>query len=337
MKALVIVGKQDMQVVDQPLPQPSADQVRIRVRYVGICGSDLHYYYNGANGTFVVREPMTPGHELSGVVDLDPSGRLAPGTPVTVHPATFGPDIPGLEGDAYRHLRPGGSYLGSASTWPHTQGAMAEYLLVGTSMVRPLPDNMSLKDAALAEPLSVVLHGINNTGVDFAGKNILVCGCGPIGLLAVFAAKQRGAATVTATDVLEGPLTRAKALGADATVRIGQDEPTPNHFDVVLECVGLPASLNTALAAAKPRGVIGQVGILPAGDLPVQLAPLVNKELKLVGTFRFNDEIDAAVTMIAAHPQISQVITHVIGMDDAVSAFAIAKDAQASGKVLVEF
>jgi len=337
MKTLVINAKEDLDIVDSPTPEPGDGQVRLKVAYVGICGSDLHYYYNGANGTFVVREPLTPGHEVSATVDLDPSGKYAVGTPVTVHPATFGPDIAGLEGDEYRHLRPGGSYLGSASTWPHTQGAMAQYLIVGADMVRPLPAGLDLKAAALAEPLSVVWHGLANTGTSLKGLDVLVCGCGPIGLLGVFAARTQGAACVTATDVLDGPLERAKALGADATLKVGVDEIPANRFDLVMECVGLPVSVSAAIAAAKPRGHVAQIGMLTGGDLPIALAGLVNKELTMTGAFRFNDEIDEAVKIIAAHPEVAQVVTHVLPYTDAVGAFAIAKDSQASGKVLVSF
>ena len=120
MKTLFIHGREDIRLEDVPTPEPGPGEVRLRIAYVGVCGSDLHYYFNGANGAFVVEEPMAPGHEVSGVVDLDPSGKLASGTPVTVHPATFGEPIPGIEDK--RHLFPGGSYLGSASTHPHTQG-----------------------------------------------------------------------------------------------------------------------------------------------------------------------------------------------------------------------
>ena len=140
MKAVYIKGKEDLEIADVPVPEPGPGQVRIAVEYVGICGSDLHYYFNGANGTFVIREPLIPGHEMSGHLDLDPQGEWAPGTPITLHPATFGPDQPGMEN--LRHLRPGGSYLGSASTWPHTQGAMAEYMLVNRDMIRLLPESV---------------------------------------------------------------------------------------------------------------------------------------------------------------------------------------------------
>src|SRR5215204_4690364 len=97
MRTLTIHGKLDARVAEVEIPQPGPDQVRLRMAYAGVCGSDLHYYYEGANGAFVIREPLVPGHEVSGTVDLDPSGALEPGTPVTVHPATFGTSQPGLE------------------------------------------------------------------------------------------------------------------------------------------------------------------------------------------------------------------------------------------------
>ncbi len=143
MKSLLIEKANTAVVRDVEVPEPGAGQVRLRVEYVGICGSDLHYYFEGANGAFVVREPLVPGHELSGRVDLDPSGALAEGTPVTVHPARFGTPREGIE-DA-PHLWPGGSYLGSASTWPHTQGAASEFLIVEADMVRVLPDDLPVR------------------------------------------------------------------------------------------------------------------------------------------------------------------------------------------------
>ena len=96
MRAIVIGGKLDLREAEIPTPEPVGGQVRLRMAFGGICGSDLHYYNEGANGEYVVREPLVPGHEVSGTVDLDPSGELAPGTPVTVHPARFGTSEPGM-------------------------------------------------------------------------------------------------------------------------------------------------------------------------------------------------------------------------------------------------
>lgn len=339
MKTLFIHGREDIRLEDVPMPEPGPGEVRLRIAYVGVCGSDLHYYFNGANGAFVVEEPMAPGHEVSGVVDFDPSGKLASGTPVTVHPATFGEPIPGIEDK--RHLFPGGSYLGSASTHPHTQGGMSEFLIVKDFMVRPLPAGMDLRVAALAEPLGVALHGINVAG-GVEGKSVVVSGSGPIGLLAAAAAVAKGAAEVVSTDVLAGPLDRARRLGA-RPVRVGgagAAELPRGHFDVALECSGIPAAVSATIEAVRPAGVHAQIGMMGAGPQPIALATLIAKEIQLRGCFRFNTEIDEAIELLAARPEIADVVvTHVFAgnsADSAVEAFTTAKDSDASGKVLVD-
>jgi len=332
MRAVFIDAKQTLAVREVDTPAPAPGQVRVRIDYVGICGSDLHYYFEGANGAFVVREPLTPGHEVSGRVDLDPSGDWPAGTPVTVHPATFGTPVEGLEHAP--HLWPNGAYLGSASTWPHTQGGLAEYLLVDRDMVRPLPAGLSVRRAVLAEPLAVALHGLSKAG-DVAGKRVLVTGAGPIGLLAIAAVKDAGAAEITATDVLPGPLERARALGATRTIDVTAEELPLSAYDVVLECSGVAPSISSALAAVRPAGTVVQVGMVPNEARPLNIAPFISKEVTYVGTFRFNDEIDAALDLLSREPAIEAVITHVVDADDAESAFAVAKDSQASGKVVV--
>jgi L-idonate 5-dehydrogenase len=332
MRAVYIDAKESMAVREAPMPEPGEGEVRLRVDVVGVCGSDLHYFFEGANGEYVVREPLTPGHELAGRVDLDPSGALEAGTPVTVHPARFGTPERGIEDEP--HLWPGGSYLGSASTWPHTQGAMSEYLVVRADMVRPLPASLPVRRAVLAEPLAVALHAANRAG-DLSGARVLVSGAGPIGLLALVAAQARGAAHVTVSDVLPEPLERATALGADAVVRIGEDELPPSAFDVVLECSGVAVAIGAAGAAVRRRGVVVQVGMVPDAPRPVNLAPFISKEVDLRGTFRFREEIDQAVVLLDRRPEIEQVVTHVLPVDRAEEAFALARDSRRSGKVVV--
>jgi L-idonate 5-dehydrogenase len=339
MRAVRIHARHDMRIEELPNPEPAAGQVRIRVGYVGVCGSDLHYYADGAAGIFAIREPLIPGHEVSGVVDLDPSGVLAEGTPVTVHPATWGRKQPGLT-DEQRNLWPGGGYLGSASTWPHTAGGLAEKLVVRRDQVRPLPASLPVKRAALAEPLAVGLHALA-VGGGIGGKRVLISGSGPIGLLTAAAAAAQGAAEVFCADLLPGPLQRARSLGAASpvsieTVHIGVHDLPDSYFDVTLECAGAAQSLHDLLLATRRAGVLVQVGNLADENRPVNLAPLVSKEIQLRGTFRFNAEIDDAITLLDRSPQLEQVITHVLPIHDVSEAFAIAADSEVSGKVLVE-
>jgi len=332
MRAAFIDAKDVLEVREAETPTPGEGQVRLHVDFVGICGSDLHYYFDGANGEYAVREPLVPGHEMSGRVDLDPSGRFAAGTPVTVHPARFGEPSAGIENEP--HLWARGSYLGSASTWPHTQGAMSEYLIVEADMVRPLPDGLSIRRASLAEPLGVALHAVSRAG-DLSGARVLVSGAGPIGLLAIVAAQERGAAQVTVSDVLPEALARASALGASGTIRVGVDAMPPEAFDVVLECSGAPVAISSAGVAVRKRGTIVQVGMVPNEPRPVNLAPIISKEVKLVGTFRFRDEVDEAVAVLARRADVEGVITHEFPLEDAVEAFAVARDGTISGKVVV--
>ncbi|GAA1231983.1 L-idonate 5-dehydrogenase [Prauserella halophila] len=334
MKGLFIHGAEDMRLDDVAVPAPGEGEVLLRVRYVGICGSDLHYYFHGKNGENLVREPFAPGHEFSATVESDPSGEWARGTPVTVHPARYGRPVAGL--DDRPHLWPGGDYLGSAADFPHRQGAAAEYVVVGKPMLRRLPDGLSLRDAALAEPLGVALHALTVAG-EHPGDQVLVLGAGPVGLLTVAALAARGVGHVAVGDVQEAALDRARALGAHETFLIGRDDVPAAEYPVVFECSGAPASLTQAVTSAARAGVVVQVGMLADAAIGVNLAPLVSKELQLRGTFRFSTEIDEAVEMLAAHPAIAGVVTHVLPAADAVEAFATATDSAASGKVLIEF
>ncbi|QDE33379.1 L-idonate 5-dehydrogenase [Microbacterium foliorum] len=332
MKALAIHGKEDIRWEDREVPTPDDGEVRLRVNYVGICGSDLHYYFHGANGEYTIQEPLTPGHELSGVVDLDPSGRLAPGTPVTVHPARYGPEVPGLEDRP--HLRPGGDYFGSAAANPHRQGGASEMLIVEEQMIRVLPASLPLERAALAEPLAVAIHAVNLAG-DFTGKRVLVIGAGPIGLLVVAAAVKAGASVIGASDVREEPLERAKALGATEVSLVGRDTIENESYDIVFECSGVGVALSSAVRAARRAGTIVQVGMLPNADIGVNLAPMLAKELTIRGAFRFSTEIDDAVALLAESDALDSVISHVLPASDAVQAFDLARDSSASAKVLL--
>lgn len=334
MRAAFITGKQQLEIRSVPTPEPKPGEVRIRVDYVGICGSDLHYFFEGANGPNVIKEPLIPGHELSGRVDLDPEGEWETDTPVTVHPARFGEVAEDFSDRP--HLWPGGSYLGSAATLPHTQGALAEYLIVDRGMVRTLPHSLSIRRAVLAEPLGVALHALNQAGA-LDGKRVLVAGAGPIGLLTIAAARAGGASSVAATDVLPGPLRRARAAGADACFNVAAEEVPPG-FDVVFECTGVPASVSTAFGVTRSAGTVVLVGMMSADPQPVALAPIGTRELTVVGSFRFNNEIDAALTFLDAHPGVEETITHELEADDSASiinALEVARDSEQSGKVVL--
>ena len=333
MKTLAIHGKEDIRWEDRPAPEPGDGEVRLRVKYVGICGSDLHYYFHGANGEYTIREPLTPGHELSAIVDLDPSGRLAARhRGDRASRSLRRSELRASRTD--RTCRPGGDYLGSAAATPHRQGGASEFLLVEDHMIRVLPATLPLERASLAEPLAVALHAVGLAG-DVTGKRVLVIGSGPIGLLVIAAARRAGATIVGASDLRPEPLQRAAALGATELILVGQDTIADESYDVVFECSGVGVSLTQAVRAARRAGTVVQVGMLPNADIGVNLAPMLAKELTIRGAFRFSTEIDDAIAMLAESDALDSVISHVIPAASAVEAFTVARDSSASAKVLL--
>ncbi|WP_432565373.1 L-idonate 5-dehydrogenase [Kineococcus sp. SYSU DK003] len=337
MKAVVVHAPGDLRVEEVPEPAVPADGVLVRIIYGGICGSDLHYAKDARNGPYTVTEPLTLGHEVVGVVERVAEGVQAPpvGTRVAVHPAT--PTAPaGQSEPTGLHLRKGGTYLGSASTQPHTQGGLTGLLPVTAGQLRPLPDGLPLRRAVLAEPLAVALHGIARLGSRVQGARALVSGAGPIGALAVAALKHAGAAHVTAADLQTLPLQVAGKVGADTLIHLSAGESVPEEaFDVVVEAAGVLASLRTAIRAVRPGGAILQLGILPAGDLPVPLADIVAREIALFGTQRFDIELDVAVQLLAADETLAAVVTDVFDINDAQEAFARAADSSKSSKTVI--
>ncbi len=235
------------------------------------------------------------------------------------------------------NLSPAGTYLGSAAHLPHTQGAFVRHLPLATGMLRALPAGLPLRTAALVEPASVAWHALGRAG-DVRGRRVLVVGAGPIGALVVAVAVRAGAAEVVAVDLHEEPLARARALGASRTLLATDEQALSGlHADVAVESSGSAAGLATAVTATRRGGRVVMVGLLPPGPQPVPVATAIARELELVGSFRFNDEIDAVVEALAdGSLDVEGVVTHELGVEDALAALETALDPR-TGKVLLRF
>lgn len=336
MKAIVISGKGKIDLTNVTDLVKQANQVIFSPKFVGICGSDLHYLADGSVGQSVIREPLIPGHEVSGTLDESVviDGKTIPqGTKITVHPATFGDKQDRIA--AYPEIWPNGRYLGSAQCLPHTQGGMVEKMAVRPDQVRVVPDNVSLESAALAEPLSVGLHAIQLAG-GVKGKKVLVSGAGPIGLLAAGGAVTLGANSVTVSDVLDEPLARAKRLGVQRRINVAKESLPTNKFDLILECSGAAPAISASFKAAALGATIMQVGMMIDQSIPLNISSINGKELTYRGSFRFKNEIDQALQILSKNPVISTVITQIFKAGDYRKAFEVAKDAKQSAKVLIE-
>jgi L-idonate 5-dehydrogenase len=338
MLACRIHAKDDLRIEPLPTPQAGPGEVLLRLGAGGICGSDLHYYYEGRNGSFVVREPLIPGHEASATVAAVGAdvARVKVGDKVAVSPShACGRCDYCREGR--EHLCRSMRFLGSASLFPHVQGMFQEYFVLSERQCYPVAGDVSLGEIAFAEPLAVALHGINR-GPQLIGKSVLITGAGTIGCLTVIAARLAGAKSVTVSDVLDRPLAQAREVGADRTIRADHDTEAfaAPRFDVCYEVSGSFAALKSCVAAAKRGGVIVQVGTLPHEPLPFVVNELMAKELDLRGAFRWGIEFDWAVEYLSARRvDVRPLLSGQFPLQDAVAAFALAKDKTRSTKVQV--
>jgi L-idonate 5-dehydrogenase len=337
MRAVVVHGAGDLRVDELPDPTPAPGEVLVAMEWGGVCGSDLAYWRHGRSGTAVLRHPMVLGHEAAGrIVELGPGvDGLEVGQAVTFQPAQLVGDGVLPERLAGRtNLYPRVRYFGSAAFDPHTDGAFSGLRAVRAEQVRPLPAGVGTQVGALAEPLAVAMHAVGRVG-DLTGRTVLVNGCGPIGALVVAAAKFAGAGTVVAADVAASSLDVARAMGADETVDVSA-APLPEDVEVVFEASGAPAALGAVLRATARGGTVVQVGNLPGTAVPALLGDLVTRELTWMGSYRFAEEIDDALAALAAGLDVTPLMTHEFGLDDAEEALRVAADrSTGSSKVML--
>ncbi|WP_416799368.1 L-idonate 5-dehydrogenase [Ciceribacter azotifigens] len=338
-----LYGRHDLKVEEAPLTPPGPGEVLLKMAAGGICGSDLHYYQDGGFGPVRVREPIIPGHEAAAHVAALGAGvtGLSIGDLVAVNPAR--------PCGACRFCREGFpihcldmQFMGSAMRLPHAQGMFRDWLTMPAHQCLPAGTLVGPDEAACAEPLAVCLHAAAQAG-DLEGKRVLVTGAGPIGVLTVAAARYAGAGEIVVTDLADAALDRALAMGATQAVNVRRDphrlaafERDKGCFDVAFECSAAEAALRNAIATVRPRGTIVQVGV--TGDITLPLNALVGKELRLVGTQRFDREFGLAVDLIADRRiDVRPIISHSFPLEDAVAAFEQAGDRSQACKVQVTF
>ncbi|MFT4043376.1 MAG: zinc-binding dehydrogenase [Gordonia sp. (in: high G+C Gram-positive bacteria)] len=321
MKAVVVHGPKDLRVDEVEDPIPGEGEVVVGMEWGGLCGSDLSYWRNGASGTAVLVHPLILGHEVAGrIIEVGSGVRdLAVGTAVTIHPATSR-----------------GGYFGSAALNPHTDGGFSGKRAVAAHQIRVLPEGLDTRRAALAEPLAVAMRAVSRPG-SVLGRDILVNGAGPIGALVVAAARHAGAATIAVADVNPAALAVAAAVGADETIDLSAGHALPADVELIFEASGAPGALGAVLHAVARGGTLVQVGNLPGTPVPAVLGDLVTREVNWLGSYRFEDEITAAVAAMADGLDVEPLITHTFGIDDAVQAFETAADrTSGSSKVLLD-
>jgi len=287
--------------------------VRVRVRSIGICGSDLHM--------LGMKSPLQciVGHEVAGVLD--------DGTPVAVEPSMPCHECASCRAGDY-NLCPVGA---GRSLGVGRNGGMADELRVQESCLVYLPSNIDLRDACLVEPLAVVVHGMRRAGLE-AGQRVAVIGGGAIGLCAVAVAKADNA-TVGLSARYDHQVAAGRSLGA------GEIE---GQYDLVVECAGTEKAVNRAIKLCRPKGKILILGTHWNG-IPLQQIPAMMKEITIVFSFMYAAngavrDFDVAAMLLARHPEIAKaLITHRYPLAEVKQAFAVARDRKAGAiKVVLE-
>lgn len=343
MKAVVIHAAKDLRIEDREALAPAAGQVDVQIEAGGICGSDLHYYNHGGFGTVRVREPMILGHEVAGTIKSLGEGvsGLAVGERVAVSPSRPCGTCDYCQRGQQNHCL-NMRFYGSAMPMPHIQGAFRQRLIAEAWQCHKVADGVSINEAALAEPFAVTLHAVARSG-SLLGKSVLVTGCGPIGALAIIAARVHGAREIVATDVMDGVLEKARSIGADRVINVATNPDqlasyaaNKGHFDVHFEASGNAQAVRSGLDVLKPRSVLVQLGL--GGDVSIPQNLVVAKEIEIRGTFRFHEEFGLAVDLInAGRVDLKPLLTGVFPLEEAVTAFETAGDRSRSMKVQLSF
>lgn len=337
--ALVLYGAQQTRI-EAFTPEPlKPGQVRVKLGAAGICGTDLHYYKDFANAGFQLRTPVTLGHEAAGtVVELGPDVTgFEPGDKVVVNPVmNCGVCASCRRGQS--NLCEAKRYPGSATTHPHIHGFFRELFEAEARCCFKLPADADFRSLAFVEPLACSMHGVEQAGA-LTGRRVLVTGAGPIGTLAVAAAKAAGAGHVAVTDLNDEPLEIARAMGADLAINtrttpLADIVAKDGFFDVALEASGAPAAFRSCIESVRRGGTLVQLGIMPAGDVPLPGNLIMIKELTIKGSNQYTAEFERALQFVlSGRIKVLPMLSRQFRLSEAKEAFETAADRRRAMKV----
>lgn len=321
-----------------PTPQPGPGEALVKIEYIGVCGSDIHVWHGTHPFTSY---PVTQGHEVSGLVEKLGEGvtGLTPGQKVTIQPQV-------VCGECYpcRH----GKYnlceklkvMGFQTT-----GTASEFFCVDARKVTPLPDNLSLEEGAMIEPLAVAVHAVRRAG-DVRGLDICVLGAGPIGILTAQVAKGMGARKVMITDISDIRLAKAAEVGIDVCVNTRTRDFAeafvacfgPDKADVIYDCAGTDLTMDQAIQNARKGSTIILVAVF-GSRASVDLAVLNDHELDLNTTmmYRSEDYVKAIDMVSRGEVQLKPLISRVFPFSRYAEAYRyIDENRESTMKVLID-
>lgn len=322
MRATYIHGVRDVRLGEMEEPARASDEVLIRVSGVGVCGSDLHYYLEGGIGSAHIHAPHVPGHEFAGwVVEERSELGLKRGQLVAIDPARPCGKCEWCE-RGHVNLCPFVEFTGA----PPYHGAMTENIAVRPEQIFPVPENMSVAEAVMLEPLGVAIHAM-----DLARQRVLetvaVLGCGPIGLCLIQLAKRAGAERIYAVDPSDYRREAGRRLGAD---EIAQSHSAIAEWtggrgcDLVLEATNSPDGLQMAVDAARIGGRLIITGIPDGNSYRLDAAQTRRKGLNLKFVRRMGHVYPRAIRLVASgEVDVASIVTHRFTLEEAGRAFEL--------------
>lgn len=287
-------------IVEKDIPKPTirGGEVLVRIKSVGICGSDIEYYETGRIGEFKVEEPLILGHESAGVVAEvgDDVGDLEEGDRVALEPGVPCRKCKYCKTGSY-NLCPDVTFMAT----PPDDGAFVEYFAHPEDFTYKLPESVSLDDGAMLEPFSVGLHAVRRARLEVADR-VAILGAGTIGLMTLQAALVMGASEVMVTDVVDFRLEKAEQLGASRAINVEDEsiDPSSSEFDRVLQTAGTAGTYRQALDLVRRGGRVVQVGFPSQEEVSIDPNALITRELDVLGSYRYMGLYPRAISLLGS-------------------------------------
>lgn len=322
MKVAVMEGIGKIGFEERNIPAPKADEVLVKLDYVGICGSDLHYYETGAIGDYVVEPPFVLGHEPGGVVvevGADVT-HLQVGDRVALEPGKTCGHCEFCKQGKY-NLCPDVVFFAT----PPVDGVFQEYVAHEADLCFKLPENVSTLEGALIEPLAVGFHAAIQ-GDAHLGQKAVVMGAGCIGLVSMMALKARGVSEVYVVDIMEKRLEKALELGADGVINGAKEDVLERALqltggkgmDLVVETAGTEITTRQAIQIAKKGSNIVLVGYSKTGEMTLPMSLVLDKELTFKTVFRYRHIYPMAIDAVASGKvNLKGIVTDIFSLDEA--------------------
>lgn len=321
MKVAVMLGIGKMGFEERDIPQPKDDEVLVKLEYVGICGSDLHYYESGAIGDYVVKPPFVLGHEPGGtVVEVGKNvTHLKVGDRVALEPGKTCGHCEFCKTGRY-NLCPDVVFFAT----PPVDGVFQEYVAHEAELCFKLPDNVSTMEGALIEPLAVGFHAARQGGAQ-AGQVAVVTGAGCIGLVSMMALKAMGVSKVYSVDVMDKRLDKALELGADGVINGSREDAVKKVMeltggmgcDLVIETAGTEITTRQAVQMTKKGATIVLVGYSKTGEIKMPISLALDKELTFKTVFRYRHIYPMAIDAVASgRVNLKGIVTNEFALDD---------------------